>query len=723
MVVPLEIKEIINIDEIAPSGYAISKERERLIIDTLNKYDGNVARTAQEVGHSRKTVRKYGKKYLATLQRTGKGHPLTEEEKTKILELYHLHGNAHRVSTLVPQSHEAVQRVIHHAELIQQDHTEEEALSILRDAAKNCPSKSNDWVPNLPRESIDQIVAAYGVFDGVAKRVSHHLPYFEHAIKAVWRAKGLEVGRSGRKGLDSEEVRKAFYEYNGDAIKVARKFSRTPETILKYWRNDGLTGKFSSRQRKSWRLQKENGLELELHVDDILATYDELSPKIRERVRTIANERIPEKILVSFDAQYQYIAELIEMFLIPYQERKGIRLDAPIEEGEDGTIEKFIGKEDRNHPYYEEEPEYLLTPEELLARVNGSIDLRYKNVLNQLAHNVGILSFSFLPDDFLGDELSINRNLEELVAFTEKDGRYKVLQTRPIKSLKFNPLRIRFGNRHYHGNPLAFFRDHEAVYGGLSRAQLQKVDSGLYRSLLNHDQLDEAISATRKTRNREGIGEISERGNALLGVSEDEKTKILDCLKRNEGDITRTAEEVGYPSGVVRRYRWDYMSWARENGKPARVIEGRLESRNGFSSTHSQGVVVDEGDVRVHGCLEDTLKEGLSSIPLTEISHKSSHEETPAQEERYVPLQLWIYPSRRDLSDNTSITADEHQLMLCTFFRYRGDPYLAAEHVPFTPELLIKHWKGARYKLPKVEKREVPRDLEIAMVVNYAELP
>ncbi len=64
------------------------------------------------------------------------------------------------------------------------------------------------------------------------------------------------------------------------------------------------------------------------------------------------------------------------------------------------------------------------------------------------------------------------------------------LQTRESKVFK---------NRKYNGDPLSYFQKHAILYAGLSRNQLNEVDSGLYDALRRNGQLELAIpEADRK---------------------------------------------------------------------------------------------------------------------------------------------------------------------------------------------------------------------------------
>lgn len=79
-----------------------------------------------------------------------------------------------------------------------------------------------------------------------------------------------------------------------------------------------------------------------------------------------------------------------------------------------------------------------------------------------------------------------------------------------------------------------------------------------------------------------------------------------------------------------------------------------------------------------------------------------------------------VYTQRRGLDDDSTLTYGEHHLIGCAVHRYRGDPYTAADHIPFTPKLILKRWKRMGYrKLPSVEKRDISTFLMKPITVNY----
>ena len=58
---------------------------------------------------------------------------------------------------------------------------------------------------------------------------------------------------------------------------------------------------------------------------------------------------------------------------------------------------------------------------------------------------------------------------------------------------------IAFGRRTFNGDPLAYFKEHEDFYQGLNRTQLSKIDRALHFALLRTGQINEAIPSVRKS--------------------------------------------------------------------------------------------------------------------------------------------------------------------------------------------------------------------------------
>ncbi len=96
------------------------------------------------------------------------------------------------------------------------------------------------------------------------------------------------------------------------------------------------------------------------------------------------------------------------------------------------------------------------------------------------------------PGRVARDIRTVKRRLAQLEERYAFNGRI-AMPARPIKKVKFNPLRIAFGQRSYDGDPLRFFLARCDAYEGMNRTQLSKHDPGLYVALRTAGQLDEAI--------------------------------------------------------------------------------------------------------------------------------------------------------------------------------------------------------------------------------------
>jgi len=139
----------------------------------------------------------------------------------------------------------------------------------------------------------------------------------------------------------------------------------------------------------------------EVVVREIVETYDDLSPEIKERIIRIATRRTSELALGSFDAIYVYVGYLIDRFREPYA--RVLSLDSPITPYSDLTFQDTIGVEDN----YFEEAEGLSAKERLSANVAFSTlqaytDKQYAYLLHHRSAD-DTLTLDVSPEDIVSN--------------------------------------------------------------------------------------------------------------------------------------------------------------------------------------------------------------------------------------------------------------------------------------------------------------------------------
>jgi len=216
----------------------------------------------------------------------------------------------------------------------------------------------------------------------------------------------------------------------------------------------------------------------------IIDTYD-LPPSLKQRISLIAERRIEELSLVSFDKQCRYISGLIDKFTGAYSERFFLSLDAPVKDDFRTTFHEIIEFQPQRV-----EGTSKISFYECLNRLEGKLEEHHLNAIAQLTEKCreNALEDVVFQEDALANPDEIKKRLE-LIHKYERKGRI-VLPPRPIFHIIFNPLSKRFGRRRYNGNPLLFFRTHRE-YSNLTREQLRKFDRGLYESLRRSKQIDQ----------------------------------------------------------------------------------------------------------------------------------------------------------------------------------------------------------------------------------------
>ena len=232
-------------------------------------------------------------------------------------------------------------------------------------------------------------------------------------------------------------------------------------------------------------------------VESILQTYD-IPQGLRERIRTIASRRCAEWQFESFADQYAYIAELVERFTMPWIERHAARLDQPVFEDGRQTLHDYIGSQDSalKSLILGKSPLKALHAREIVNILERHLPQGHLAFIEDLLCSRAEKSlWSFSADRVAKHVPSIVTTLKLLEQRYGRNGRI-VLPPRPIKTVtrqSNGELKIRYGDRRYNGDPLAFFEEHADVYGGLTRRGLQKFDPGLYQAIRLSGQMSSAI--------------------------------------------------------------------------------------------------------------------------------------------------------------------------------------------------------------------------------------
>ena len=208
----------------------------------------------------------------------------------------------------------------------------------------------------------------------------------------------------------------------------------------------------------------------------IIQSYH-LPRNLERRLISIGVRRISELHINSFEERYNYLSYLVEKFTSPFITRLGESVNEIPSRKTQRTKEKTI------------------TAREALNCIRSHLGWVDYLLLCQLVDNPEN-PLNVTRDQLLDRVPIIQKRLESLAKKYEKQGRL-VIPKRPIIHVDFDPLSIKFKRRNYQGDPLSFFREHKRTYGELSRTELSEFDRGLYRSLLKHGQLEQAIPETR----------------------------------------------------------------------------------------------------------------------------------------------------------------------------------------------------------------------------------
>ncbi|MBU2616166.1 MAG: hypothetical protein KKC19_03620 [Nanoarchaeota archaeon] len=104
------------------------------------------------------------------------------------------------------------------------------------DNRKNSPGRKK----HLSEQQINEIISSYDIYNGNASEVSRNLPYSINSVLKYWKKEGLESFYSfknkNRKRPNTFEVISAYSTYEGNAAEAARNFSYSQDTFLRHWK-------------------------------------------------------------------------------------------------------------------------------------------------------------------------------------------------------------------------------------------------------------------------------------------------------------------------------------------------------------------------------------------------------------------------------------------------------------------------------------------------------
>ena len=379
-------------------------------------------------------------------------------------------------------------------------------------------------------------------------------------------------------------------------------------------------------------------------IREIVGTY-ELPERTKEKIIRIAKRMIEEKVLASFDDQYRYISELVEKFQFPFRELRALRLDSPVIWGSNTTFHKLIGynNPDLGRLFEDEENKAVMSAYEAVDILREQIDKSDFDLMLQLLYHEdnSDITFHALPEQIISYAPQIQERLEALIKKYERGGRF-VIPRRPIVYVKFDPsFLVKFGNRRYNGNPLAFFREHIGVYDRMGRSKLQKFDQGLYSTLWIHGQLDEAIPEKHKTGRKE--------------LSQSQISEILAAHPVYKGNTSEAARCLPYSQGTI----WKY--W-----KAAGLGFSRVANRK----EHQINEIVD-----AYSTYKGNAAEAERRLPYSKTTIIRHWENAG----------LKAYGRRYLKKSHINEIVDAHPI-------YGGNISEAARHLPYSYSIIRKYW-------------------------------
>ncbi|MBI4163790.1 MAG: hypothetical protein HY512_02930 [Candidatus Aenigmarchaeota archaeon] len=276
-------------------------------------------------------------------------------------------------------------------------------------------------------------------------------------------------------------------------------------------------------------------------VEGVLG-YLDVSEKERRSVCDYLVPRLQREDEKDQEKIYRRVTNWIDVIRTPRPERNHWHLE---HRDGDGKVFVSLGSEDNNLQvlFNGQNTEKTIMVSEALDVLKSRLDDLDFKLLQQLFSRVdGELALSLSGDRLAENAELIQSRIRELAQTYERDGRI-VIPRRPIIHIEFNPLYVKYGRRRYNGNPLAFFLQHQDVYGEMSRGQLRNFDPGLYHTLRRQGLLQKAIPEI-----------YLDRPTRTHTLPKEEQQRIAQKLAENNGFVAKTAKDLGYDPNTVKKY-------------------------------------------------------------------------------------------------------------------------------------------------------------------------
>ena len=231
--------------------------------------------------------------------------------------------------------------------------------------------------------------------------------------------------------------------------------------------------------------------------------------KNRKIISFVENYFREQDISSESDAEYRYrlIAKIVENQEYKFNFKTWNKVIDPTDSNAhfDNPVLKIIGTDDPQLVKFIDgspDDELLQLPlDDIIQLLNGHTSKRNLELLRYISkmgvsHDIAALRMH--PDQLISNIHRIEEKLDALVSEFEREGKL-VIPARPIIQIDWMPdLHIRFGKRDWSrmdgtAPALEWFNRYGHVYHGMSRYELFKKDSGLYKRLERENTLDKAI--------------------------------------------------------------------------------------------------------------------------------------------------------------------------------------------------------------------------------------
>ncbi len=339
---------------------------------------------------------------------------------------------------------------------------------------------------------------------------------------------------------------------------------------------------------------------------EIVDTY-ELTESQRNYVERNISSRLDR--LNDFTTAYSYISELVDFLNVPFGERRALRLDESIENSNTSKT-YFFGTDDEILFEKDEEYRKQKISEISLQYLKGVFEPKILEFFTLLILNSGLEPEEYeevikkIPESQI-PEIAYRLGVLKRGLF-DKDEDYIVRGN--IEVTSFSPFKIKFRNRRYNGDPLQFYREHQDLYEGMSRKELEGFDSGLARHLRYHSQIKDAIPETKLT-------------NSL---SDEEIATIMNSYEDCFGNLKIASEKLGFHRRTIAKY-WrkkglkTYSYPYRFQNNPLAYYQRNRDKFEGKSRSEMQAEYPGFTNfLRECGQLDDTIPEVQSSNKLTD---------------------------------------------------------------------------------------------------------